>query len=114
MSLVIFGTSGGMRPHHRSLTSTTPLGTWIKRYRRTEGTGVFWYRTGSVHGLNGIGEPKVRACFGIGAGGTWINSDTKTSTIACLLVNTREFLGGFLENSGNFRLGPVTKIDILE
>ena len=25
-----------------------------------------------VHGLNGIGEPKVRVCFGIGSGGTWI------------------------------------------
>ena len=85
MSLVIFGTSGGMRPHHKSLTSTTLLGTWIKRYRRTKGTSVFWYRTGSVHGLNGIGELKVRVCFGIGPGGTWINSDTKTSTATCLV-----------------------------
>ena len=29
------------------------FGTWIKRYRRTKGTVVFWYRTGSVYGLNG-------------------------------------------------------------
>ena len=95
MSLVIFGTSGGMRPHHKSLTSTTLLGTWIKRYRRTKGTSVFWYRTGSVHGLNGIGELKVRACFGIGPGGTWINSDTKTSTATCL-QNTELVLYCFL------------------
>ena len=104
MSLVIFGTSGGMSPHHKSLTSTTLLGTWIKRYRRTEGTGVFWYRTGSVHGLNGIGEPKVRACFGIGAGGTWINSDTKTSTIACLeTTKIRKF---FILRRAPYRKSP--------
>ena len=29
-------------------------------------------------------EPKVRVCFGIGTGETWINSDTKTSTTTCL------------------------------
>ena len=49
-----------------------------------KGTTVFWYRamyrTGSVHGLGGIGDIKVRSCFCIGPGGTWIGPDTKTST----------------------------------
>mgnify|MGYP003326785557 CR=1 FL=1 len=42
---------------------------------------MFWYRamyrTGSVHGLGGIGDIKVRSCFCIGPGGTWIGPDTK-------------------------------------
>ena len=70
--------------YHLPPLLTSVLGTWIDRYRRHEGTAVFWYRTGSVHGLIGIAEPKVRACFGIASGGTWIASDTKTSTATCL------------------------------
>ena len=45
---------------------------------RRRDTVVFWYRMGSVHGLLGITEPKVRVCVGTVSGGTWITSDTKT------------------------------------
>ena len=58
--------------------------------RRTKGTTVFWhrvmYRTGSEHGLGCIGEAKVRPCFCIGSGGTWIGPDTKTSTATRLII----------------------------
>ena len=65
---------------------------------------VFWYRTRSVHGLNGIGEPKVRVCFVIGSGGTWINSDTKTSTsrhvaVLVLLVLVSELIQTRYQNT---------------
>ena len=49
------------------------------------------YHKNQVHGLLGIAEPKVRAYFGIASGGTWIASDTKTSTVTCLF-GIKEFL----------------------
>ena len=45
------------------------------------------HRTGSVHRLDGIGESKLRECFCIGLGGTWIATDTKTSTATSLTIH---------------------------
>ena len=39
---------------------------WNEVHSTCGGTVLFRYRRCSVHGLGGIGEPKVRPCFGIG------------------------------------------------
>ena len=43
------------------------------------------YRMNLIHESNGIGKTKVRTCFCIGPGGTWIATDTKTSAAINLL-----------------------------
>ena len=77
-------------PKKVKFSSQTCSSTWVKYPSQAKGTVVFWYRvtcrTGSVLVLGGVGESKVRTCFGVGSFGACIDHDTKCRVTTGLLM----------------------------